>query len=71
LPIPERRDEFVFGRAADVMQMMGALPGKVVMFDRPAAEQNAPVAPENDELAAAIQAGKKMQSGGTPATSSH
>ena len=54
LNVAERREEFVFGTAGEVMQMMGDLPPKVVMFGRAAKEEeNAPV-PENDELAAAI-----------------
>ena len=70
LPVPERREEFVFGRAADVMQMMSELPPKVAMFDRPDTEGETPVQPAGDEIAAAIQAGKKTQTGGTSATSS-
>ena len=65
LPIPERREEFVFGRAADVMVMMENLPSKVTMFGEPEADKNAPSSAENDELTAAIQAGKKQQAGGT------
>jgi hypothetical protein len=57
LPIGERREEFVFGTAAEIMQMMSDLPSKVQMFGRPA-EGAADAAPENDEMAAALQAGR-------------
>jgi len=63
LPVPERRAEFIFGTAAEVMKMMGDLPSKVVMLGRPTKEETSMVAPEGDEMAAAIQAGKKR--GGT------
>jgi hypothetical protein len=64
LPVAERRDEFIFGRAADVMQMMSELPSKVTMFGAPEAAAGAPGSPEQDELTAAIQAGKNKQTGG-------
>jgi hypothetical protein len=64
LPVPERREEFIFGRAADVMQMMSELPSKVTMFGTPEPGENAPATAEQDELTAAIQAGKKNQAGG-------
>jgi hypothetical protein len=32
MPVPERRAEFVFGTAAEVMKMMGELPPKVQML---------------------------------------
>src|SRR6185369_17513801 len=32
LPVPERRAEFIFGTAAEVMQMMQNLPPKVVVM---------------------------------------
>jgi len=59
LPVNDRRDEFVFGRVADVMQMMSDLPSKTVMFHQPTPEQATGVAPASDEMAAAIEAGKK------------
>jgi len=67
LPVPDRRAEFVFGTAAEVMQMMRDLPSKVAMLGRAAKEEPAPVAQEGDEMAAAIQAGKS-QGGATPPT---
>lgn len=60
LPVPERREEFVFGTAAEVMQVMSDLPSKVAIIrpgEKPEAEPG-PEAAESDEMAAAIQAGK-------------
>jgi hypothetical protein len=65
LPVAERRDEFVFGKAAEVMQMMGELPPKVVMFNQPSAPQS-PGAAGADEMAAAIEVAKKNQPAGAP-----
>src|SRR5262245_60126651 len=55
LPVEERRAEFVFGTAAEVMQMMQDLPPKVVvMRGAPAAEgEEAPA--KEDEMAAALR----------------
>lgn len=58
LSVPERRAEFVFGTAAEVMQMMSDLPSKVEMLHRAAKEADAAGAPEKDEMAAAFQAAK-------------
>jgi hypothetical protein len=66
LPIPERRAEFVFGTAAEVMGVMSNLPGKVVMFGRSPDTEAAPDAAANDDMAAAIQAAKSK---GTEAAS--
>jgi hypothetical protein len=63
MPVPDRRTEFVFGTAGEVMQMMSALPPKVVMMRPEDKEKSAPA--EGDEFAAAIQAAKN-QSAGTP-----
>jgi len=60
LPVPERRAEFVFGTAAEVIQMMSDLPSKVVMFARPETQDAGPPQPGTDEMAAAIQAGKNQ-----------
>jgi hypothetical protein len=65
LPVPERRAEFVFGTAAEVMSMMQNLPPKAVVV-RPgtAAPSDAPADPsETDEMAAALQAGKNKPPG--------
>jgi len=68
LPVADRREEFVFGQAAGVMQMMSNLPGKVVMFGRateapaaPAAEGEKPTEP--DEMAAALEAARSQPPG--------
>jgi hypothetical protein len=63
MPIPDRRAEFVFGTAAEVMQMMSNLPSKVAML-RPGAEaEGTAVPPETDEMAAALRAGKSQPPG--------
>ena len=63
LPVPDRRAEFVFGTAAEVVQMMSALPSKVAILrpgDQP--DSTAP-SPEQDEMAAAYNAGKGQSPG--------
>ena len=65
LPVPERRAEFVFGTAAEVMEMMGGLPPKVAMLRGDAKDAAEPATTEADEMAAAVEAGKK-QPPGTP-----
>ena len=58
MSVPERRAEFVFGTAAEVMQMMSNLPPKVAVM-RPGDKAGAaPVSSEPDEMATALQAGK-------------
>ena len=64
MPVPDRRAEFVFGTAAEVMQIMSNLPSKPLLF-RPEDkddQKGAIVVPENDEMAAAIQAGRTQKS---------
>src|SRR5437899_897861 len=56
LPVPERREEFVFGTVAEVMQMMNDLPSRVQIMGRPDTEAAAPAAGK-DPLAEAIEAG--------------
>src|SRR5438045_2711703 len=59
MPVPDRRAEFVFGTAAEVMQMMGNLPPKAVLLRGGEKDEEAPAtAAPNDEMAAAIQAGR-------------
>lgn len=59
LPIPERRAEFVFGTAAEVMKMMYDLPSKVAIT-RPEQGAKGPAGiPEGDEMAAAFRAKSK------------
>ena len=58
MPAPERRAEFVFGTAAEVMTLMSTLPTKPALFGQeefPAGEST-PAQP--DEMAAAFNAGK-------------
>lgn len=64
LPVPERRAEFIFGTAGEVMQMMSNLSSKVEIIRPGAAAETAPTATEPDEMAAALQAGKSQPSEG-------
>ena len=59
MPVPERREEFVFGTVAEVMDMMGKLPSKAVLFGSTHTDEAASAPPANDEMAAALEAGKK------------
>jgi hypothetical protein len=58
LPVEERRTEFVFGTAAEVMQMLSNLPGKAEIMGR-GGEPGAP-AGEPDEMVDAFQAAKNQ-----------
>jgi hypothetical protein len=58
MSVPERRSEFIFGTAAEVMEMMGKLPSKAVIIRPGGVSETAPVGAEPDEMAAALQAGK-------------
>ncbi|HWN95380.1 MAG TPA: hypothetical protein VNT99_10140 [Methylomirabilota bacterium] len=60
---PERRAEFVFGTVAEVMAMMRDLPTKVEIIRPGAAPESSAPAPEQDEMAAAFQAGKAQPPG--------
>jgi hypothetical protein len=59
LPVPDRREEFVFGTAAEVVQVMNDLSSKVAIFGRAEKEEDAPLPAGSDEMASAIQAGKQ------------
>jgi hypothetical protein len=63
MPVPERRAEFIFGTAAEVMQMMQNLPSKPVIVRPGAGEEAEPAAPEGDEMAAALHAGRTQPPG--------
>jgi hypothetical protein len=63
MSVPERRAEFIFGTAAEVMQMMGSLPPNVQVIRPGAPEEAAPATPETDEMAAALQAAKGQPPG--------
>jgi hypothetical protein len=58
LPIPERRAEFVFGTAAEVIEVMNHLPSKAAILGS-AAEKAAAAEIEEDEMARAIQGAKR------------
>lgn len=62
MPVPDRRAEFIFGTAAEVMQMMSNLPPKPAII-RPGAKPEAAEPPEADEMAAALKAGKNQPPG--------
>ena len=63
MPVPDRRAEFIFGTAAEVMQIMGNLPPKVQIIRPGYKPKTAPATPETDEMAAALQAGKGQSPG--------
>ncbi|SRR5258705_372701 len=63
MAVPERRAEFVFGTAAEVMQMMGNLQSKTEIIRPGAASEAASATTEPDEMAAALQAAKSKSSG--------
>jgi hypothetical protein len=56
MPVEDRRAEFVFGTAAEVMQMMRDLPSKVEVVRGQPIEASAS-STEQDEMAAAYYAG--------------
>jgi len=62
MPIPERRAEFVFGTAAEVMKMMADLPPSPQII-RPGSPAEQASATSADEMAEAIQAGRKPPPG--------
>jgi len=58
LPVPERRAEFVFGTAAEVMQMMSNLPSRAQILRPTRAPQDATGGEEEDEMATALRASR-------------
>ena len=60
LPVPDRRAEFLYGTAAEVMQTLGKLTGKVVVFRPDAPSTEAEPAPDAgpDEMATVLKASK-------------
>src|SRR5688572_6724679 len=66
MPVPDRRAEFVFGTAGEVMQMMSDLPSKAQVL-HPPAKQTAPAAADvaTDEMASAFRAAKDKETGKT------
>jgi hypothetical protein len=61
LPVPDRRAEFVFGTAAEVMQMMRDLPSQAAILRSKSPRPSDPTA-EDAEIAAAIEAWKSKMS---------
>lgn len=59
MPVADRRQEYVFGTAGEVMQLLGELPAKVSVI-RPGAETEPSPAAGEDEMAAAFKAGKSQ-----------
>jgi hypothetical protein len=61
MSVPERRGEYIFGTAAEVMAMMEQLTSKVALL-RPSnkEKQNGPAA-EMDDMAAALATGQKAK----------
>lgn len=59
MPVPERRAEFVFGTAAEVMNLMQTLPTKVAIFGREELPAAGAPSSQPDEMAAAFSAGKQ------------
>lgn len=58
MPVAERREEYVFGTAGEIMRMMSDLPSKVALLrpDSKSDESSSPL--ETDEMAEAFMAGK-------------
>jgi hypothetical protein len=62
MPISERRAEFIFGTAAEVMQLMRDLPSAPAILGRDTRGTTDP-SPDDNEIAAAIEAWKKKAGG--------
>lgn len=58
MPVPERRNEYVFGTAAEIMQIMEQLPSKVVLL-RLGTKDQPSAAPQSDDMLAAMKAGQE------------
>jgi len=65
MPVPDRRSEFVFGTAAEVMQVMSELPSRADIFRRPAEKTQAGADDAGDEMAAAFRAAKSGENAKT------
>lgn len=57
LPVDERRAEFVFGTAGEVMQVLGALTSKVAVYKPGERGESADAPAGTDEMAAAMRGG--------------
>jgi len=62
MPVQDRREEFIFGTAAEVMQTMQDLPSKAVVVRSCKSPPEEPTLGEQDEMAAAFQAAKGQAS---------
>jgi len=56
LPVADRRAEFVYGTAAEVMKVLGDLPSKVAIFVPGEVAETPPADAAGDELTSVIQA---------------
>lgn len=63
MPVPDRRAEFVFGTAGEVMQVMSNLPSKAQILRPADPSQEAGAPAEADEMAAALLAAKGKTAG--------
>ncbi len=63
MPVPERQAEFVFGTAAEVMEMMRNLPPKVAILRPGSSAEPRPVESQPDEMASALQKGTSASAG--------
>ena len=58
MPIPERREEYLFGMVGEVIQLMSNLPSKVQLLRPAGQDKDTPTTVPDDEMAAAFQAGR-------------
>ena len=59
MPVPDRRAEFVFGTAGEIMQMMSDLPSKPQIYRPPSKQTAAEPHDATDEMASAFRAAKE------------
>ena len=63
MPIPERREEYLFGMVGEVIQLMSNLPSKVQLLRPAGQDKDTPATVPDDEMAAAFQAGREKPPG--------
>jgi hypothetical protein len=63
MPVPERRQEFVFGGVAEVMKLIESLPGKPVVFHPGPESEGLSEAATTDDLSNAFLAAKDKPAG--------
>lgn len=61
MPMKERREEFVFGTAAEVMVLLGNLPSKPSIMRSGAKDDTKQAPPEEDEMAKAMEAARQQK----------